>query len=154
VDSASEGRPSARRSYLRIAEVLRNRVRSGTYPAGTMLPAETALSGEFGVVRNTLRRALAELVRERLIETVPGRGRVVRTEIPALPRYGEIAAELTAEVAAGRLRPGDVVPSEAELADRLCASRGTVRRALAELEAAGLVVTRQGRRRRVRPFQP
>ena len=54
MDSASEGRPSVWRSYLRIANVLRSRIRPGTYPAGTMLPAETALSDEFGVVRNTL----------------------------------------------------------------------------------------------------
>jgi DNA-binding GntR family transcriptional regulator len=146
---------SAWRSYLHIADVLRDRIRTGSYPPGTLLPSEKTLSAEFDVVRNTLRRALAELDREHLIETVPGRGRLVRSEHPAASgqRYRQIAADLTAAIAAGLLRAGDGLPSEADLAVRYAVSRGTARHALAELEAAGLVETRQGRRRRVRPVQ-
>ena len=142
---------SAWRSYLHIADVLRARIRAGTYPPETLLPSENALSAEFGVVRNTLRRALAELDRDRLVETVPGRGRIVRgRSVPAL-RYERIAADLATAIAAGELRPGDELPSEADLGRRYDVSRGTARQALAALDAAGLVETRQGRRRRVRP---
>lgn len=146
---------SAWRSYLHIADVLRDRICTGNYPPGTLLPSEKALSAEFGVVRNTLRRALVELDREHLIRTVPGRGRLVRPERQTASglRYREIAADLTAAIAAGHLRAGDRLPSEADLAARYAVSRGTARHALAELEAAGLVETRQGRPRRVRPVQ-
>lgn len=144
---------SAWRSYPRIAAALRDRIHTGEYPPGSLLPSEHALSAEFGVVRNTLRRALAELDRERLIETVPGRGRLVRNGSPERPalRYRQIAADLATAITAGDLRPGDELPSEAALARRYGVSRGTARQAFAELNAAGLVETRQGRPRRVRP---
>lgn len=142
---------SAWGSYLRIADDLRDRIRTGAYPPGALLPSEKALSAEFGVVRNTLRRAYAELDREGLIETVPGRGRRVRDDSPAPLRYRRIAADLTAAITAGELRSGDELPSEAVLARRYGVSRGTARQALAELTAAGLIETRQGRPRRVRP---
>lgn len=44
----------------------------------------------------------------------------------------------------GVLRPGDRLPAERELAERLEVSRPTLREALADLEARGLVVTRPG----------
>ncbi|MCA1696481.1 MAG: GntR family transcriptional regulator, partial [Actinobacteria bacterium] len=43
---------------------------------GSPVPSETALSGEFGVARNTVRRALGRN-RGGLVDTVPGRERVV-----------------------------------------------------------------------------
>lgn len=143
---------SAWRSYLHIADALRARIRAGTYPQGRLLPSEKALSVEFGVVRNTLRRALAELDREHLIETVPGRGRTVRGNRPGPTLlYRRIAADLATAIATGELRPGEVLPSEAGLARRYGVSRGTARQAFTALDAAGLIETRQGRTRRVGP---
>lgn len=55
--------------YLRISEVLRERIVSGTYPAGSQLPTEEALSGEFAVSRNTLRAALQSLRQSKLISS-------------------------------------------------------------------------------------
>ncbi len=45
----------------------------------------------------------------------------------------------------GILRPGERLPSERELSDRLEVSRPSLREALAELQARGLVVSRAGR---------
>ncbi|MGL4309863.1 MAG: FCD domain-containing protein [Paracoccaceae bacterium] len=44
----------------------------------------------------------------------------------------------------GILRPGERLPSERDLADRLAVSRPSLREALAELQTAGLLVTRAG----------
>ncbi|WP_126978294.1 FadR/GntR family transcriptional regulator [Frigidibacter oleivorans] len=44
----------------------------------------------------------------------------------------------------GILRPGERLPAERELAERLGVSRPSLREALAELQAAGLVVSRPG----------
>lgn len=44
----------------------------------------------------------------------------------------------------GILRPGDRLPAERELAGRLGVSRPSLRAALAELQAAGLLITRAG----------
>jgi GntR family transcriptional repressor for pyruvate dehydrogenase complex len=44
----------------------------------------------------------------------------------------------------GILRPGERLPSERDLAERMAVSRPSLREAVAELEAAGLLVTRPG----------
>ncbi len=44
----------------------------------------------------------------------------------------------------GRLKPGDRLPSERELVDRLCMSRASVREALRSLEFGGLLEVRAG----------
>ncbi|MBL3569711.1 phosphonate metabolism transcriptional regulator PhnF [Rhodovulum sulfidophilum] len=55
-----------------------------------------------------------------------------------------IAATLRDEIAAGRYRPGDKLPTEADLARRFGVNRHTVRRALADLAEARLVHARRG----------
>ncbi|OZB80377.1 MAG: hypothetical protein B7X41_17985, partial [Microbacterium sp. 14-71-5] len=59
--------------------------------------------------------------------------------------YTQIADDLRALITAGRLRPGDAVPTEAELAERWSTSRGPIRNALAALRAEGLIETARGR---------
>src|SRR3954471_1403222 len=56
----------------------------------------------------------------------------------------EIAAQVRGMVADGRLKPGDRLPSERELALRLQVSRNTLREALRTLEHAGLIEMRKG----------
>ncbi|WP_295010481.1 GntR family transcriptional regulator [uncultured Microbacterium sp.] len=63
--------------------------------------------------------------------------------------YTQIADELRARIASGQLRPGDAVPTEAELADRWRTSRGPIRNALATLRSEGLIETARGRPARV-----
>lgn len=127
-------------SYARIAEALRARVAS--LPPSSAVPSETVLAREFGVARNTVRRALAQLADEGLVATVPGRGRVVLAPDgpPAvLPTYRRIAADLQRAIADGDLAPGDLVPSEATLTREYGVSRGTARQALSVLANLGLV---------------
>lgn len=72
---------SDRPLYAQIADALRERIRSGTYTAGTKLPSETELLEEFEVTRPTVRRGLSVLQQEGLTEASRGRGVFVR-EIP------------------------------------------------------------------------
>lgn len=60
------------------------------------------------------------------------------------PRYRTLADTLAREVRAD-YRPGDLLPPELELARRFKVNRHTVRRALDELVAAGMVTRHQGR---------
>ncbi|MEV0383130.1 GntR family transcriptional regulator [Nonomuraea sp. NPDC050643] len=62
-------------------------------------------------------------------------------------RYELIADELRDEILSGAHPVGSQLPSEAELAGRFRAARGTVRQAVAVLAAEGLVGSRQGARR-------
>lgn len=61
-----------------------------------------------------------------------------------LPLYMQLSELLTREIAAGRWQPGERLPTEAALAQRLGVAIGTLRKALAELEARGLLLRRQG----------
>lgn len=61
---------------------------------------------------------------------------------PAL--WSTIAATLRSEIAAGHYRPGDKLPTEAELSARFGVNRHTVRRALASLVEAELLHSRRG----------
>ncbi|WP_199257717.1 phosphonate metabolism transcriptional regulator PhnF [Paracoccus binzhouensis] len=60
------------------------------------------------------------------------------------PIWKSIAATLAAEIADGHYRPGDKLPSEADLAARFGVNRHTVRHALASLAEAGTVRSRRG----------
>jgi GntR family phosphonate transport system transcriptional regulator len=59
--------------------------------------------------------------------------------------WRQIANQIEADISFGRLTPGSRLPIEAELAQRFAVNRHTVRRALAELAARGLVRAVQGR---------
>lgn len=58
--------------------------------------------------------------------------------------WRSIAATLSAEIAAGSHRPGDKLPTEAELAARFGVNRHTVRHALAAMTETGTVQARRG----------
>ncbi|MFF7501776.1 GntR family transcriptional regulator [Streptomyces lavendulae] len=72
----------------------------------------------------------------------------------AVPRYLQIAEDIIQQVRAGVLKPGDQVPSEAEMAERYGVSGGTVRKAMLEIRASGLVDTRHGKGSYVRDRPP
>lgn len=61
------------------------------------------------------------------------------------PLYQQIRALITKSLASGEWRPGDLIPSEAELAERFGVSQGTVRKAIDEMAAENLLVRRQGK---------
>ena len=60
-----------------------------------------------------------------------------------VPRYYEIEQALRARVAG--LRPGDIIPSDAELCEEFGVSRQTARNAMAKLQQEGLVQRLPGR---------
>jgi len=55
-----------------------------------------------------------------------------------------LAHKLRQEIAAGRMRPGERLPTEQQISERYGVSRPTVREAIGRLKHDGLVVTRQG----------
>ncbi|NXY95681.1 GntR family transcriptional regulator [Streptomyces sp. BR123] len=63
----------------------------------------------------------------------------------AVPRYLQIAEDIVQQIRAGVLEPGDQVPSEAEMVERYGVSGGTIRKAMTEIRASGLVDTRHGK---------
>jgi DNA-binding GntR family transcriptional regulator len=70
------------------------------------------------------------------------------------PLYARIASDLRRQIDAQELAPGARLPSEASLAERWGTTRPTVRQALELLEREGLLLTRPGAGRYVRPQPP
>ena len=66
------------------------------------------------------------------------------TKIEAEKISHAVVRQIELLILRGVLRPGERLPSERDLAERLGVSRPSLREALAELEARGLVVTRAG----------
>lgn len=62
----------------------------------------------------------------------------------SVPMYRQLAEQLREAISDGALKPGDAVENEVTLAVRLGVARPTVRRALADLVEAGLLVRRRG----------
>jgi GntR family transcriptional regulator len=61
------------------------------------------------------------------------------------PLYGQIKALLVSSLASGEWKPGQMIPSESELASRFGVSQGTVRKAIDDLATDRLLLRRQGR---------
>jgi GntR family transcriptional regulator len=90
--------PKTRQVYL----VLRERIANGGLNAGDTLPGEQALAGEHNVSRVTVRRALAELEREGLIDRRRGAGTFIALQNAVKPVVADLADVLSNLIAMGR----------------------------------------------------
>ncbi|MER7378638.1 GntR family transcriptional regulator [Streptomyces lanatus] len=69
------------REFQRVADELRARMADGAYPLNSFLPSQRLLAEELGVSRDTVQRALRELIDEGWIESRQGSGsRVVKAQ--------------------------------------------------------------------------
>lgn len=149
-------RATAWGAYKSITDALRRRIVAGEFVAGSLLPSEAALTKEFSVSRNTLRRALSDLEQDGLIKALPGRGRIVTSPDGARGsadpplHYRRIATDLREKIERGEFQTGELLPSEAALTAQYGVSRWTARQALVELQGAGLVEAVHGKGRFVR----
>ncbi len=77
----SIGTPDDRPQYIRIGDLLRERIRTGHYPVDGLLPTEGELCEEFSSSRHTVREALRRLTEAGLIARRQGSGsRVLAAE--------------------------------------------------------------------------
>lgn len=117
------GEAKAKQVYM----VLRDRILSGAISFGTKLPTENELAGYHRVSRVTVRRALGELARERLIERRRSAGtRVIYRPTPA-PMIADISGVLANLADMGRktavkLLSFDYVRAEGTVAQALGAA--------------------------------
>lgn len=63
--------------YQQIREIMRDKIESGEWERGTLIPGENELCKMFDVSRGTVRQALAELVEDGLLERKQGKGTYV-----------------------------------------------------------------------------
>jgi GntR family transcriptional regulator len=62
-----------------------------------------------------------------------------------IPIYEQIVSQVIFGVAAGSLRPGELIPSVRDLGERVTVHPNTVARAYQELERQGVVTARRGK---------
>ncbi|RJR43414.1 MAG: FadR family transcriptional regulator [Desulfobacteraceae bacterium] len=74
----------------------------------------------------------------------PKRASVTFARLQAKRAFEEISAEIKRIIFSGVLKPGDILPSELQLAGQFGVSRQTVREALRRLEASGFIATQKG----------
>ena len=74
-----------------------------------------------------------------------GTSQGVATSPTFSPLYRQIKSLLLQRLESGEWRPGESIPSEAELATLFHVSQGTVRKAIDEMSAENLLVRRQGK---------
>jgi DNA-binding GntR family transcriptional regulator len=63
--------------YVQVADEIAKRIKDGTYPPESRLPAELEFVAEFGCSRESVRRAVQELRDRGWIETIKGKGSFV-----------------------------------------------------------------------------
>jgi len=68
----------------------------------------------------------------------------MNNKTPFKPLYQEVQQAITHKIIAGEWKPGEMLPSEFQLADMLGVSQGTVRKALNALGESNVVYRRQG----------
>ncbi|AKJ31256.1 GntR family transcriptional regulator [Caldimonas brevitalea] len=109
--------------YSRIREDLRARILSGAWQAHDRIPSESALMAQYGVSRITVRQALGDLEKERLIFKVPGKGSFVAQtkpfqELGRLQGFAEAMGALGHEIY-NRVLSVTTQAAPAQVADRL-----------------------------------
>lgn len=78
--------------YLQVRDLVLQRITSGTWKPGTMLPAETDLARELGISSGTVRKALDALEAEHVVSRRQGKGTFVNdsTTEELVGRYDNI----------------------------------------------------------------
>ena len=90
--------------YFQLKELLREKIASGEWQPGDMVPSERELSEQYHISRMTARQALRELATEGLLRREPGRGTFV-----AAPKIEHGLSRLTGfteDMLARGLQPG------------------------------------------------
>jgi len=116
--------------YYQLKEIMRERVRSGEWKPGDLIPSERELGEKYGISRMTARQALTDLVNEGLFYREQGKGTFVsqRKITQQLIRL----TGFTEDIRARGQRPGTIVlssemrPADEATAEKLRISPGTL----------------------------
>lgn len=68
------------KSYLKVAEAIRDRITAGEWKPGEKIPSQVELAETFGVSTQTVSAAVSHLREHGYLRVLPGRGTYVRLE--------------------------------------------------------------------------
>jgi GntR family transcriptional regulator len=114
--------------YLKLLQIIKQEIKSGRAPIGTLLPSEIELGRQHGVSRHTVREALRQLRVEGLVAARKGSGTTVVSLGSTNPYVHEVASiEQLVEYATGtqyEVGTGKLIRADARLAQRLGCAEG------------------------------
>ncbi len=106
MNSETSARRRAVPLYVQCAEEIARRIKDRLYGVGEFIPPERELSQEFKVARLTIRKSLAALIRQGLLQPVPGAGtRVLPPAKPRAPRTYQVACVMPRNVRPPAISP-------------------------------------------------
>lgn len=140
----SIARPGESRADF-VARILREEYEKGRR-ADREVRTSAIVAERFGVSEATARQALKILVQEGLVSIVPSQGWSWRTDSSSksMSKTDEVATKLRQKIASGEWQEGARLPGELTLTETYGVSRVTVRRAISQLVAEGLLETKAG----------
>ena len=115
--------------YFQLKEIMRERIRSGEWKPGELIPSERELSEKYGISRMTARQAITELVNEGLFYREQGKGTFVSQR--KITQQLIHLTGFTEDIRARGQRPGTKVlsatmhPADEETAGKLRINPGT-----------------------------
>jgi len=130
VTDGTKTTPIDRRSfeppYAQLARSIRARIGRGEYRPGDRLPSEAELCSAFGVSPMTVRRAVAELVREDVVVTEHGRGTFVKAPQIATATFdlADLMRHLANPEIVAHILEARIVSAGRRAADKLAVKEG------------------------------
>lgn len=114
--------------YHQLKEILRERIRSGEWKPGDLIPSERELSETYGISRMTARQAITDLVNEGVFYREQGRGTFVTQNriTQQLLRLTGFTEDIRArgQRPATRLLSASMCPADETVAERLRVKEG------------------------------
>src|SRR6266699_3592826 len=116
--------------YFQLKEIMRERIRSGEWKPGELIPSERELSEKYGISRMTARQAITELVNEGLFYREQGKGTFVSQR--KITQQLIHLTGFTEDIRARGQRPGTKVlsatmcPADETTAEKLRINPGTL----------------------------
>lgn len=123
---AADSAPDFRPLYAQVRELMVQRLISGAWKPGSILPSETELANQFRVSQGTVRKALDELADQNIVVRKQGRGTFIaeHSRSRSLFHFFHIVdRDGRKELPASRLIEIHAEPCDAEQAERLHLSR-------------------------------
>ncbi|MDL4842103.1 GntR family transcriptional regulator [Aquibacillus rhizosphaerae] len=109
--------------YHQLEEKIKKRIETGELMPGDALPSEREYAEQFEISRMTVRQAITNLVNERFLHRVKGKGTFVMEKKMEQPLHG--LTSFTEDMKARGLQPSsslihfEIIPASSDLADKL-----------------------------------
>jgi len=132
--------------YREIAAEIRDQIRKGELKPGQLVESQHEMARRRRVSPSTAQRALAQLEQEGFVKSYQHQGTYVTGAKPQfpVPPYMRVVNDIAHDIETGLLKPGDMLLTEAKLAEFYHYSKTLISRAFGVLQEKDLVRVEPG----------